>query len=153
MTYNNTPTVKAVCISEIKGTVKNPVSEITLKENYGIVGDAHAGNGQKQVSLLADESVDKFRSKIPNLKTGAFAENILTSGISLHKLPVGARLQIGEAILEITQIGKICHNDECAIKRQTGECVMPSEGIFTSVIRGGLIKQGDSIEVNYVKTG
>ena len=152
MTYNrNTPTVKAVCISKAKGTVKVPVHEIILRENYGIPGDAHAGEGHKQVSLLADESVDKLRCKIPDLKAGAFAENILTSGLCLYELPIGTKLQIGETILDVTQIGKSCHNNGCAIKQKTGDCVMPREGIFTSVVRGGTIKPGDSIEVANVK--
>ena len=156
MTSDNTPTVKAVCVSEVKGTVKTPVHEIILEENYGIIGDAHAGEGHKQISLLADESALKLRSKIPNLKAGAFAENILTSGICLYELPIGARLQIGKTVLEVTQIGKACHNDGCIIKQQTGDCVMPREGIFASVLKGGVIKPGERIEqvqINTNKTG
>ena len=140
-------TVKAVCISEKKGTVKSAVHEVFVKENHGIIGDAHGGDGHKQVSLLADESVDKLRDKIPTLDAGVFAENILTSGICLHELPVGAKLQISDALLEVTQIGKACHNDGCAIKQQTGDCVMPREGIFASVLTGGKIKPGDNIKI------
>ena len=139
--------VTAVCVSDVKGVIKKPVQEITVKMHHGVVGDAHAGDWHRQVSLLADESVDKLRGKLPNLGAGVFAENILTRGICLHELPVGTRLRTGNALLEVTQIGKECHNDGCAIRRQTGECVMPREGIFTVVIEEGSIKPGDSIEV------
>ena len=137
--------VAAVCISESKGTVKKPVSEIYVKKGYGIAGDAHAGENHRQVSLLASESVDKLRDKISNIEPGIFAENILTSGICLYEIPVGSKLQVGTALLEVTQIGKDCHNEGCVIKQQTGECVMPSEGIFASVIMDGVIKPGDGI--------
>ena len=147
MSSCNNPVVEAVCISDEKGTVKNPVSEIYAKENHGIIGDAHAGEGHRQISLLAVESVDKLRDKVPNLKAGVFAENILTSGICLHELPIGTKLRIGGALLEVIQIGKECHNEGCAIKRQTGDCVMPLEGIFASVIKEGIIKPGDKIEM------
>jgi len=140
-------TVSAVCISDIKGVLKRPVPEIYVKRNHGIVGDAHAGDWHRQVSLLADESVDKLRGKMPDLGAGVFAENILTKGICLYELPVGTRLRVGGALLEVTQIGKACHNDGCAIKQQTGDCVMPREGIFTEVIEEGAIKPGDTIEV------
>ena len=146
-------TVLAVCISEKKGTRKHPVPCVTLKENSGIIGDAHAIGADtriafrhRQISLLADESVDKMRSKGAVLKPGDFAENILTEGIDLKDLPVGTRLQIGEAILEVTQIGKECHND-CEIRKLTGQCVMPAEGIFAVVIQGGEIKAGDGINI------
>jgi len=145
--YSSTPTVIAVCTSETKGTIKKPVSEIHLKKSHGIVDDAHAGKSHRQVSLLASESVDKLRCKIPHLDYGAFAENILTSGICLYELPIGTKLSIGNALLEVTQIGKECHNEGCAIKKQTGDCVMPREGIFASVLKSGTIKSGDKIEV------
>jgi len=141
------PVVEAVCISKKKGTVKTSVPEIYVKINHGVVGDAHAGEWHRQVSLLASESVDKLRDMIPDLQAGVFAENILTSGICLYELPVGTRLRTGKALLEVTQIGKECHNEGCAIKRQTGECVMPREGIFTSVLEEGTIKPGDNVEV------
>jgi cyclic pyranopterin phosphate synthase len=144
---NTMPTVVAVCISEKKGTIKTAIPEIYVKSNYGIVGDAHAGDRCRQVSFLASESVDKLRDKIPSLEAGVFAENILTSGINLHELPIGTKLRIGAALFEITQIGKDCHNDGCAIKKQTGECVMPREGVFASVIENGTIKPGERIEV------
>lgn len=139
--------VIAVCISEKKGEIKHPIEEAEIKIDHGIVGDAHAGNWHRQISLLANESVDKMRDKAPiNLKPGDFAENILTEGIILHELPIGTRLKIGETILEVTQIGKECHND-CAIKKQVGICVMPLEGIFCKVIKEGKIKAGNEIAV------
>jgi len=139
------PSVVSVCISDIKGVIKTPVDEIYVKVNHGISGDAHAGKWHRQVSLLASESVDKLRVKLPDLEAGVFAENILTSGICLHELPIGTKMFIGKALLEVTQIGKECHNDGCAIKRQTGDCVMPREGIFASVLQEGIIKPGDEI--------
>ena len=139
--------VTAVCISDIKGVIKKPVPEIFVKKNHGIVGDAHAGDWHRQISLLADESVDKLREKMPDLDAGVFAENILTKGICLYELPIGTRLRAGQALLEVTQIGKICHNAGCAIKQQTGDCVMPREGIFTEVIEEGAIKPGDDINI------
>ena len=139
--------VKAVCISEHKGTKKHPVERITVKENHGIIGDAHAGSWHRQISLLADESVDTMRAICPlELDAGIFAENINTRGIELKTLPVGTRLRVGETELEVTQIGKQCHND-CEIKRTTGKCVMPTEGIFAIVIKEGRIQAGDEIEV------
>jgi len=141
------PGVVAVCISETKGVIKKPVPEIVVQKDFGIVGDAHAGDGFRQVSLLASESVDKLRDKMPELDAGVFAENILTRGICLYDLPVGKKLCVGNALLEVTQIGKDCHNEGCAIKRQTGDCVMPREGIFAVVIKDGVIKPGDDIEV------
>ncbi|MDR0838301.1 MAG: MOSC domain-containing protein [Oscillospiraceae bacterium] len=140
------PTVKAVCISEKKGTQKTPVDKIDLKISHGIISDAHAGDWHRQVSLLATESVDKMRARFPDLPAGAFAENILTEGLSLHTLPVGARLRVGETLLEVTQIGKECHED-CEIRRLTGDCVMPREGVFTIVLEEGSVKAGDSVEV------
>lgn len=142
-------TVTAVCISEQKGTRKHPVPSVTLQENYGILGDAHAGDTRpryrhRQISLLADESVDKMRLKGAVLSAGDFAENILTKGIDLKSLPIGTHLIIGEAELEVTQIGKECHND-CEIRRLTGQCVMPTEGIFAVVVKGGVIRPGDRI--------
>ena len=141
------PYVVAVCVSDDKGVIKKPVPEIFVRTGHGVDGDAHAGSWHRQVSLLASESVDKLRDKIPELEPGAFAENILTSGICLFELPVGTKMRVGEALLEVTQIGKECHNDGCAVKRQTGDCVMPREGIFASVLEDGVIKPGDAIAV------
>ncbi|MCL2401887.1 MAG: MOSC domain-containing protein [Oscillospiraceae bacterium] len=139
--------VIAVCVSDIKGVVKKPVDSIAVKINHGVVGDAHAADWTRQVSLLADESADKLKDRIDSIVPGIFAENILTRGIVLKTLPIGAKLRCGDALLEVTQIGKECHNDGCAIKRQTGECVMPHEGIFAIVLEDGEIKPGDAIEV------
>ena len=140
------PEVIAVCLSEKKGVQKHQVPEIELKVGHGIAGDAHAGNWHRQVSLLADESVDKMRALGWELAPGAFAENILTRGIDLKSLPVGTLLEIGETLLCVSQIGKECHND-CAIKKTTGKCVMPTEGIFAIVVRGGVVRPGDEIKV------
>ena len=137
-------TVLAVCISENKGERKKPVAAVELRENHGIVGDGHAGDWHRQVSLLAQESIDKMRALGLDVNAGDFAENITTSGIVLVTLPIGSRLQIGETLLEVTQIGKECHT-RCAIFYQAGDCVMPKEGIFAKVITGGTIKPGDEI--------
>jgi len=138
--------VISVNISEKKGTIKTPVERIELKINHGIVGDAHAGNWHRQVSLLAEESLEKMQAKIPSLKPGDFAENIMTVGIDLHHLPIGTILKIGECELEVTQIGKKCHKG-CEIRNITGECIMPTEGIFAIVKKEGFIQAGDEIEV------
>ena len=138
--------VVAVCISEQKGTQKHEVPEIQLKIDHGIVGDAHAGNWHRQVSLLAEESVEKMKAVFPDIPVGAFAENILTEGLTLFTLPVGTRLRVGEVLLEVTQIGKECHA-HCAIRQQVGDCVMPREGIFTIVLEEGTIRAGDTITV------
>ena len=139
--------VTSVNLSERTGTVKHPVPEIQLRCHHGIVGDAHAGDWHRQVSLLAEESVDSMRAAAPMaLDAGAFAENINTRGIELKALPVGTLLKVGPAVLRVTQIGKECHND-CAIKRAVGRCVMPTEGIFATVEREGAVRPGDTIEV------
>jgi MOSC domain-containing protein YiiM len=128
--------------------VKKEVSEIHLEENWGITGDAHAGIWHRQVSLLAGESIDTVKKKMPHLKHGVFAENIVTRGLDLMTLAIGDRLVIDEQVeLEVTQIGKKCHNDGCAIKKATGDCIMPKEGIFTKVIRGGVVKADLSIKI------
>ena len=136
--------VFAVCISEEKGTPKHELDQICLQEGHGILGDAHAGNWHRQVSLLGLESVKKVKAVLPDLAPGAFAENILTSGLTLYSLPVGTKIRVGEAILEITQIGKECHQG-CAIRRLTGDCVMPREGVFAVVLKGGTVRKGDEI--------
>lgn len=138
--------VVAVCISKIKGTRKNEVPYIDVIIDHGIIGDAHAGNWHRQISLLAQESVNKMLSLGLDLSAGDFAENIVTEGIILKSLPIGSKVSVGEAILEVTQIGKECHND-CEIKRLTGKCVMPTEGIFAKVIKEGRIQKGDLIKV------
>ena len=139
--------VTAVNISREKGVRKESVPYIDLKLRHGIVGDAHAGDWHRQISLLADESVDTMREACPiELDAGIFAENINTRGIALKTLTVGTRLRVGETELEVTQIGKQCHND-CAIKKATGKCVMPTEGIFAIVVKEGRVRAGDAIEV------
>ena len=138
--------VVSVNISEKKGTVKHEVDEIRLKINYGIVGDAHAGNWHRQISLLAEESIDTMRGNGIELVNGIFAENINTVGIDLKNLLVGTWLKVGETVIEVTQIGKECHND-CDIKKKVGKCVMPTEGIFAIVIKEGIVRKGDIIEI------
>ena len=139
--------VIAVCISEEKGTQKHEVPEIEVRKNHGIVGDAHAGDWHRQVSLLGQESVEKLKKVFPDIPIGAFAENILTEGITLYELPIGTRLRIGgRVLLEVTQIGKECHAS-CVIRKQVGDCVMPREGIFAVVLEEGTIRAGDSIDV------
>jgi MOSC domain-containing protein YiiM len=140
--------VIAVCRSKQKGTKKKTIDEGTLREDYGLVGDAHADcHTHRQVSLLAIESIDKMKSLGFDISPGDFAENLTTEGIGLASLPVGTNLSVGkETILEITQIGKECHSG-CAIFRQIGKCIMPKEGVFVRVIRGGHVKVGDPIRI------
>ena len=141
-------TVLSINISEKKGTPKTTITEGTLIEDFGFAGDAHAGKWHRQVSLLAKESIEKAKGmRTDGLCHGMFAENITTEGIVLHTLPVGTKLKIGEeAIIEISQIGKECH-DGCAIRQLVGQCIMPKEGVFARVLRGGVVKAGDEIEV------
>lgn len=139
--------VRAVCISEAKGTQKHEVDEVYLEKEHGIVGDAHAGKWHRQVSLLAAESIAKTQEALDyKLANGDFAENIVTEGIVLYTLPVGTKLQIGEAEGEVTQIGKECHHG-CAIRELAGDCVMPREGIFIRVNKPGKVRPGDEIKV------
>ncbi len=141
--------VIAVCRSEEKGTTKDVVAEVTLKEDYGVENDAHANSAtHRQVSLLATESIQKMRDMGLDVGPGDFAENITTEGIELFALVPGTMLSVGEeATLEITQIGKECHAGAgCAIFKQIGKCVMPKEGIFARVIRGGVVRAGDTVE-------
>ena len=139
--------VLAVCLSQVKGVQKHPVDRAELRENHGIVGDAHAGPWHRQVSLLGAESVAKVQAHVDfPLAPGAFAENILTEGICLWQLPVGTRLKIGPVLAEVTQIGKECHSD-CAIRKLAGDCVMPREGIFVRILTGGTVQPGDEILV------
>jgi MOSC domain-containing protein YiiM len=139
--------ILAVSVSRRKGVKKSNLPECKLLENEGLEGDAHAGEWHRQVSLLAMESIDRIRKKGLDVKPGDFAENITTTGLKLWELPLGTRLAAGgQALLEVTQIGKECH-DRCAIYHQVGDCVMPREGIFTRVLRGGTIKPGDSIRI------
>lgn len=139
--------VLAINISEKKGVPKKTIEKGEFIVDFGLKGDAHGGNWHRQVSLLGQESIDKVAALgIKGLCTGKFAENITTEGIELYTLPIGALLKISDVILEVTQIGKECHQ-KCAIFQLVGDCVMPKEGIFAKVIKGGIIKKGDSIEV------
>lgn len=139
--------VIAVNSSDIKGVMKNPIAQGYFIEDFGLKGDAHAGTGNRQVSLLAMESIRKMMEKgLKELDAGQFAENLTTEGILLHQLPIGTQLRIGQTIQQVTQIGKTCHTG-CAIKQQVGECIMPREGIFTKVIVGGYVSAGDTIEI------
>ena len=141
-------TVLAVCKSEDKGTKKKPVESGLVKEAFGLVDDAHADcTPHRQFSLLAEESIEKMRQMGVNVGPGDFAENLTTQGIDLPRLPIGTRLLVGqEVLLEVSQIGKECHT-RCAIFQQVGTCIMPLEGVFARVIRGGVVKPGDPIEV------
>lgn len=140
--------VTAVNISERKGIRKHTIPFGELIPNHGISGDAHAGNWHRQISLLAEESIDKMRRLgLSGLTPGAFAENIDTKGLDLVHLPVGTKLKIGPAVVQVTQIGKDCHNDGCAIQKAVGQCVMPREGIFVAVCTGGIVTPGDEIVV------
>ncbi len=138
--------VIAVSVSTRKGIPKTNVERVSLVEEWGIEGDAHAGKWHRQVSFLAQESIDKIRAKGLDVRPGAFAENITTEFIDVPQLKVGQRVRIGQAELEVTQIGKECHA-RCAIYFQAGDCVMPREGVFARVVSGGAVQVGDEIEV------
>ena len=141
--------VVAVNISEKKGEIKHSVPIVQLVEDFGIVGDAHAGGGIRQISLLGVESIAKMEAMgVSGLCSGKFAENFTTEGLVLFELPVGTKLKIGETLHEVTQIGKKCHaNEGCEVARLVGFCIMPKEGIFTKVVKGGAVKPGDEIIV------
>ena len=140
--------VEAVCISPRKGMIKHAVESLRLAENWGAEGDAHAGDWHRQISILAGESIDRVKAKLPQIGHGVFAENIVTRGVDLAGIAVGDRFHIGEEILlEVTQIGKECHNAGCAIKKATGDCIMPREGLFCKVLHGGTVTPGNPIEL------
>ena len=136
--------IRAVCTSPEKGTEKVNVHRAFVKENWGIEGDAHAGLWHRQVSLLSWQKVEAFNLQGAAVTDGAFGENLLVDGIDCARLSVGTRLQCGDVLLEVTQIGKECHHG-CAIRQRVGYCIMPHEGIFAKVLRGGEIKEGDVI--------
>lgn len=138
--------IRAICISERRGTAKHEVPEAVLREDWGIETDAHGGKWHRQVSLLALEEIEGFRSRGANVDFGAFGENLVVEGFQLTALPVGTRFQVGDALLELTQIGKECHS-HCAIYQQVGDCIMPRKGVFTRVLRSGSIRVGDEIEL------
>jgi len=139
-------------ISDKKGMRKKPVEEIVIEENFGIKGDAHASSEwHRQISLLALESIKKMQAMGLKVGPGDFAENITTEGVTLMTLPIGTKITIGEGVeLEVSQIGKLCHT-RCAIYHQAGDCVMPREGIFAKVLKGGVVKKGDEIKVKSVE--
>ncbi len=136
--------IRAICISEIRGTAKHEIDEATLKEDWGIIGDAHAGNWHRQVSFLGLEEIEAFRRKGADVDFGAFGENLVVDGIRFRDLPVGTLISIGDAKLTLTQIGKECHS-HCAIYEQVGDCIMPREGVFAKVTKGGVIRKGDQV--------
>uniref|UniRef100_A0A7C3V0W5 MOSC domain-containing protein n=1 Tax=Desulfobacca acetoxidans TaxID=60893 RepID=A0A7C3V0W5_9BACT len=139
--------VVAVSVSDRKGVVKENVSQAELVVDHGVKGDAHAEGGKRQVSLLALEGIERMRAGGAEVRPGDFAENITTRGLAVDKLPVGTRLRIGKtAELTITQIGKACHHG-CAIRELVGDCIMPREGVFAQVDKGGLVRPGDLIEI------
>jgi MOSC domain-containing protein YiiM len=141
-----TARVISVNTSERTGQKKEPQPHVELLREHGIRGDAHAGDWHRQVSLLAEESIQKMQDCGADVGPGSFGENVTTRGIVVHELPVGTRLRLGESVCEVTQIGKLCH-DRCAIFHQVGDCVMPREGIFVRVLKGGVLRPGDAVEV------
>jgi len=138
--------VMAICISEKRGTQKQRVQEAKLTVDFGIEQDAHAGNWHRQVSLLSYETIEAFKTRGAEVQDGAFGENVVVSGIDLKALPVGTRLCCGDILLEVTQIGKECHT-HCQIYHTMGECIMPTNGIFARVLKGGMMKTGEEINV------
>lgn len=138
--------VIATCISERRGTKKTNVNTVNLIVDHGVEGDAHAGNWHRQVSLLSFNKIEEFRAKGANVNDGDFGENLVVEGIDFKILPIGTRFKCNEVILELTQIGKECHHG-CAIFKEMGECIMPREGVFAKVIKGGKISVGDVLEV------
>ena len=138
--------VAAICVSTKRGFEKHPVSEATFVINYGIEGDAHAGNWHRQVSLLSKQDIDDFKARGAELHDGCFGENLIIDGIDVTNLPIQSRLRIGDVVLEVTQHGKECHT-HCQIFQKMGECIMPIKGVFTKVIKGGIVHIGDEIEM------
>ncbi len=137
--------VVAVCVSESKGTPKTDVGEGVLLPGLGIDGDAHAGFAHRQVSMLAVEDIETMKEKLPDLVPGSFAENITVEGFDLSSLSVGDRVRVGEALLELSQIGKECHT-RCAVYHKTGDCIMPKKGLFFKVLEGGRVAAGDPVD-------
>lgn len=137
--------ILGICISEKRGTEKHEIPEANLVKDWGIEGDAHGGKWHRQVSLLSFEKIEDFRAKGAEVDFGAFGENLIVEGYDLRALPVGTRFQIGDAVLELTQIGKECHS-HCQIYKRMGDCIMPREGVFAEVVKGGHIKVGDEVE-------
>ena len=140
--------IMAVCISEARGTEKKNIHTAEFIENWGIKGDAHAGNWHRQVSLLSYEKIKAFKEKGADITDGAFGENLVVSGYDFTKFPVGTRFYCNDVILELTQIGKECHNG-CAIYQRMGECIMPTNGVFAKIIKGGMVSEGDAFAPMY----
>ena len=138
--------VAGVCMSAVRGVQKTNVGKAYLKQDWGLEGDAHADHWHRQVSLLSKQKIDDFRAEGAQVDDGAFGENIIVDGIDCNQLPVGTRLRCGQALLEITQIGKECHHG-CAIMKTMGKCIMPTNGVFARVLEGGWVEQGDEIAV------
>lgn len=145
--------VKAVCISREKGTPKENVGEGLLIENWGLEQDAHAGKWHRQVSMLSADKIEEFKNEHPdvNIEPGVFGENLVISGIDFAALSVGTVIKIGEGVLELSQIGKECHLG-CIIAQTAGKCIMPTEGVFARVIKGGTVNTGDPVKIEYHKT-
>ena len=138
--------IQAICISEVRGVQKHAIPEADLTPEWGIVGDAHGGNWHRQVSLLGLEKIEAFRAKGADVAYGAFGENLVVDGFDFRTLPVGTLLAVGDVLLQMTQIGKECHN-HCAIYKAVGDCIMPREGVFAKVLHGGHIKVGDEMKL------
>lgn len=138
--------VVAVCVSEIKGVQKRNVHTAKFIEDYGIEKDAHAGKWHRQVSLLSFDKIEEFKARGAEIKDGDFGENLVVKGIDFRNCPIGTRFRCNEVILELTQIGKECHKG-CEIFKIMGDCIMPREGVFTKVIHGGIITEGDDLEI------
>ncbi len=137
--------IESLCISENKGERKHPVESVQLRAEHGIEGDGHAGDWHRQVSLLSAEDIETLRRKLPDIKPGDFAENVIVSGINLLEFGIGTRFRLGDTVLSITQIGKECHTP-CKIYYQTGDCIMPRLGLFARVETGGEVRPGDPVE-------
>ena len=138
--------IQAICISEVRGVQKHAIPEADLTPEWGIVGDAHGGNWHRQVSLLGLEKIEAFRAKGADVAYGAFGENLVVDGFDFRTLPVGTLLAVGDVLLQMTQIGKECHN-HCAIYKAVGDCIMPREGVFAKVLHGGHIQVGDEMKL------
>lgn len=138
--------IKAVCTSDVKGIQKTEVPSVELRAEWGIDGDAHAGAWHRQVSLLPFEKIEDFKSKGAQVSNGSFGENLIVEGLDLRSLPIGTLFRCNDVVLELTQVGKQCHA-HCAIYHTMGDCIMPREGVFTRVVHGGVISEGDTIDI------
>ena len=138
--------IKAVCISEKKGTDKKNIHKCEIIQGFGLKNDAHGGDWHRQVSLISFEKIEEFKKRGGDVVDGSFGENLIVTEIELTKLPIGTKLKINDVVLEVTQIGKECHS-HCEIFKKVGDCIMPREGIFARVLVGGFIEEGDTIQV------